>query len=52
MSNWIVGILMALLSFLGLVTASQAIDATMAWSGMFLFVACLLFVYGHLATAK
>lgn len=46
MSNWVIGIIMALVSFLGLLTSSQAVDATMAWVGMFLFISGVLFVYG------
>lgn len=46
MANWVIGILMSLLSLLGLFLASHAVDMTMGWVGILMFTTCLAFVYG------
>ncbi len=48
MSNWVIGIIMTLVSFVGLFVSSQASDTTMAWVGMFIFLSGLAFVYGSI----
>ena len=45
LSAWILGIVMGLLSLLGLVIASQAVDQAFYWTGLLFFVFGVLFIF-------
>lgn len=45
MGVWITGVCMAILALLGLFLSSRAVDDTIAWSGILLFVFGVAFIY-------
>jgi len=49
-SNWVIGGFVALLGLLALAFASRASDGIAYWTGLGLFVFCVLFCFGLVAS--
>lgn len=46
LSAWILGIAMGLISLVGLVLASRAVDQAFYWTGLLFFLFGVLFIFG------